>query len=306
MRFPIVLLLLIASGCASTTPRETAPAPDSRAVTILDGEGGSVVGWRDMVDVAASADVVIIGEMHGHELGLDVAASLWEDLLASDGLSPALSLEFFGRDMQGLIDDYLTGVIDEDAFRELANRSPGNYPPGHARMVNAAKDADVRVFAANAPRRYSTLARTGGLERLEELRVSQSGLYEVPEPMDVGDYRDRFFELFAGMMASHGGSEDPAEQEEQIEGFFRAQSVWDATMADTISRAAADGNAPVVHVVGQFHSDRDGGLVQRLRAQRPDASIVTISMIGSSGAALVDEDVGRADYVVMVGDGDTP
>ena len=302
MRFPTVILLaLILTGCAQRPIAET-PAQDPRAVTILDGDAGSVIGWRELVDAASSADVVIIGEMHGHDLGLDVAASLWEDLLARDDTTAALSLEFFARDQQGHLDDYLTDVVDEEKFRTLARRSEGNYPAGHARMVDAAKSSGARVYAANAPSRYTTLARNDGFQRLENLRVSQATYFQLPEDVDVGDYRDRFFELFAGMMTSHGGSEDPDEQQEQIEGYFRAQSVWDATMAHTISRAVADGHAPVVHVVGQFHADHDGGLVQRLQARRPGVSIVSISMSDGTGAVLVDEDVGRADYVVMVGE----
>lgn len=302
MRLPTLILLAITlTGCAHH-PITDAPAQDPRAVTILDGDAGSVIGWRQLVDAASRADVVIIGEMHSHDLGLDVAASLWEDLLAQDETTAALSLEFFARDEQAHLDDYLTGVVDEATFRTLARRTDGNYPSGHARMVDAAKNAGARVYAANAPSRYTTLARQDGYQRLEDLRTSQAMYVQLPEEVDVGDYRDRFFDLFAGMMASHGGSDDPEEQQNQIEGFFRAQSVWDATMAHTISGALADGHAPVVHVVGQFHADHDGGLVQRLRARRPGVSIVTISMSDATGAVLLDEDVGRADYLVMVGE----
>lgn len=292
--FVIILLAAALTGCANK-PATSEPPPDARAVAIVD-DAGAAVGWRELVDAASAAEVVIIGEIHGHELGLDVAASLWEDLLAQEGASPALSLEFFSRDTQPYIDDYLTGVIDDEEFQRLTRRTPGNYPPGHARMVESARTADVRVFAANAPSRYTTLARTGGMQRLETLRASQARLVQVPDDVDVDDYRDRFFDLFAGMMASHGGgSTDPEEQQDLIDGFFRAQSVWDATMAETISRAVADGHAPVVHVVGQFHSDHDGGLVQRLRSRRPGVSIVTVSM-----ADEADDEPGRADFVVNV------
>ena len=57
-------------------------------------------------------DVVIIGEMHGHGRGLAVAAALWDDLLARGTGNPALSMEFFERDHQVHIDDYLADLAE--------------------------------------------------------------------------------------------------------------------------------------------------------------------------------------------------
>ena len=297
MKRLLIAALALITGCATTPSPESTP-PDPRAVTIL-ARDGVTTSWEVMLDAAATADVVIIGELHGHVLGLDVAASLWDDLLVGAD-DPALSLEFIDRDHQAALDDYLLDVIDEETFRDLARRSDGNYPPGHARMVEAAKASGARVYAANAPRRYTAVARDDGLHALRDLRASQQRLYDVPDSIDNGDYRRRFDEVMGGMMAAHGADDiDEEERQTRLDGFFRAQQVWDATMAATISRALADGPRPVVHVVGQFHADHDGGTLLALRERRPDAKIVTISMEDS--ADLADEDVGRADFIILVG-----
>ena len=285
----------------SGTP-EAAATLEPRGVPVFDGYSGSAISWEEMVDAAASADVVVIGEMHGHEQGLATAAALWEDILARDALQPALSLEFFGRDKQALLDDYLLDVLDEEAFKKAASRVAGNYPPGHRAMVEAAKKAGVRVYGANSPRRYSTKARKDGFESLDGLRGSQKALFEKPGGLPEGAYRDRFFEQFRGMLASHGGEDlTEEEMEDRIEGYFRAQSVWDATMAGTISRAMLEGNRPVVQVVGQFHSDHHGGLIDQIWKHRPGARVVTLSMVNETDFA--GEDTGRADFVVVVGSG---
>lgn len=306
-------LLLGLGGCASTGHQTGERAADQveavplepRGVVVFDGATGSVAGWDAMVGAAAGADVVVIGEMHGHALGLASAAALWEDVIArsAGGSGPALSLEFFTRDEQAAIDDYLTGVTDEDGFREATARTDGNYPEGHRAMLEAAKDAGLRVLGSNAARRYTTLAREDGYAALAELRASQRALFETPAGSPAGPYRDRFFELFRGMMASHGGADQTeAELDSKIEGYFRAQSVWDATMGGTVARAIALEHRPVVQVVGQFHSDHRGGLIAAIERARPGARIVTVSMVEGPGFGGDDGgDLGRADFVVDVG-----
>lgn len=302
-------MVLMLGGCAATG-HGPAEEPllltlEPRDVPVFDGSTGSGVAWETMVGAAAGADVVVIGEMHGHVLGLASAAALWEDVIrdAPGGARPALSLEFFPRDEQVSIDDYLMGVTDEDGFRKAAGRSEGNYPEGHRAMLEAAKDAGLPVYASNAPRRYTTRAREDGYAALAGLRASQRALFVVPESLPEGPYRDRFFDLFRGMLASHGGAEQSeSELDARIEGYFRAQSMWDATMADTAARAVAEGHRPVVQVVGQFHADYTGGLISAIERARPGVRIVTISMVegprfgGDDGG-----DLGRADFVVDVG-----
>ncbi len=70
-------------------------------------------------------------------------------------------------------------------------------------------------------------------------------------------------------------------------------------MADSIIDALARGNRPIVHVVGQFHSDFDGGLVTRLRADQPAVNILTISVIDAPAPERPsEEDYGRAGVLV--------
>ncbi|MEO0716620.1 MAG: ChaN family lipoprotein, partial [Planctomycetota bacterium] len=110
------LAVLAASllGCAQTSKGDGPP------LTI------SPTPWQTMVADAATADVVIIGEQHSHPVGLPMMAQLFADTLAeaqAAGRSPALALEFIERDHQLALDDYLAGLIDEEAFRSRTNRT---------------------------------------------------------------------------------------------------------------------------------------------------------------------------------------
>lgn len=300
-----ILLALVAAlalaGCAGAPRAQTAPPPpDPRGVTILRGEDGSPVTWSRFCAEAALSDVVMIGETHGHPLGLAAAAALWEDLLAITG-DPALSLEFFERDTQAGLDDYLLGITDRDAFEKATGRGPGNYPEGHRAMVEAARIASVPVVAANAPRRYVRIARREGYERLRRFTDEQRRLFRIPDEVPQTRYRDDFMSLMTGGGAAAHGSADAAERERAAAEMFRSQVLWDWTMAESIARALEHRSRPVVHVVGRFHSDFRGESVRALELLRPGVRVLTLSFVAAETDSLREEDRGRADFVVYVG-----
>lgn len=102
-----------------------------------------------------------------------------------------------------------------------------------------------------------------------------------------------------------------------MEGLFRAQALWDWTMADSIASLIARGtrenySKPVVQVIGRFHVDHEGGTVQALRQLAPDARIITITfidanppnmnnLVAAATPLLAEEDKDRADFVIYVG-----
>jgi uncharacterized iron-regulated protein len=264
-----LLCVSFAAACASTNP---IPAKEARSVAVFHAGNGARASWDELVGAAAGAEVVFVGENHGHPLGLASAAALFDDVLARSP-NAALSLEFFERDEQSRLDDYLTGVADETTFEKRTDRRPGNFPPGHRAMIEAARNAHRPVHAANAPWQYTTLARKEGYERLAQLTPEQRRLFRIPDELATGRYRAA----------------------------FHAQQLWDWTMADSITTALASGEAPVVHVVGHFHVDFEGGTAQALTRLRPGTRAVKITFITAWSDALRDEDKERADFVVYVG-----
>jgi hypothetical protein len=139
-----------------------------------------------------------------------------------------------------------------------------------------------------------------------------------------GDYHLRFAEVMAAMAAAHArpaadeantADEDDAVEPDaqddsepapvdphQFDAGFRSQMLWDATMAASIARARPSRTAKVVHIVGQFHSDFEGGTVLELRRRLPLARILTISMQRAEPDALREEDIGRADVIIYTGE----
>ncbi len=279
------------------------PPPDPRAVTILRGTDGSPVDFEALASAASGAEAVIIGENHGHALGLAFAAALFDDVVARTDRA-ALSMEFFERDQQAALDDYLAGLTDETAFKKAAGRTASNYPPGHRDMVEAAKAAKLPVYAANNPRVYNRAASRHGYERLESLTAAQRRLFRIPDELPTGRYRadfDKIMDKPHTMPGAEPKEETPEEKTRRIDNGFRSQSLWDWTMAETVADALDEKRAPVVHVVGRFHSDFRGGLIQALEKLRPGTGVLTISVIPEWSDTLRDDDRDRADFVVYVG-----
>jgi hypothetical protein len=99
--------------------------------------------------------VVLLGENHSdpeaHAIELDVFKRLHQS--RPEGLS--LSLEFYDREAQAVMDEFTSGLVTRDVFLRDA-RAPSNavdYQP----MLDYCKEKGLNAIAANCPRRYSRM-----------------------------------------------------------------------------------------------------------------------------------------------------
>lgn len=176
-------------------------------------------------------------------------------------------MEMLERDSQRLVDMYLAGEIDREAFRTTARLWP-NYQEHYEPAVEFAREGGHDVLAANVYRPVASRVAREGLD---------SAIGEVWAAASVdaspGEYRDRF----DAVMSGHGGMDGAV-----MDRFFAAQCIKDDTMAESISRRIAcdPGEPPVViHWNGRFHSDFGLGTVERLRSRQPDLNIAVVSML---------------------------
>jgi uncharacterized iron-regulated protein len=308
------------SGQQSTPDREAALArwqqeasARSAAPVAFDGRTGERLSagiWNDLADRIADVDVVIVGEKHDDATGHAVELRITELVVRKYGEASALSMEMLERDEQPEVNDYLDDIIDADTFIKLTNSADwaakGSWTTWYQPMIDEAKANGAQVIAANAPRRYVRIARQDGYERLESLDPQRQALFDVPVGSLEGPYRDRFIELMSAPIPTPDAASRPnphagAASTDLLDSSFRSQMLWDATMAASIDRALDHGVNKVVHVVGQFHSDFEGGTTQQLRARRPGVTILTISLQPVEATGLRDEDRDRADVVIYTG-----
>jgi uncharacterized iron-regulated protein len=303
-----------------------------------DGDTGRPLSFTQLADRCRDADVIFFGEQHSDAVCNQLEAQVLYALLADDR-PPALAMEFFEADTQAALDAYLLGRLDEATFRDETRQNRA-YVLAHRPLIELCRSGRVPVLAANAPRRLVRDYRRSDLP-YEDFRAgldADERRWLPPENAYLeGPYRDRFFDLMGGM--SHGDN-DASEAEDEAEpapggmppattqpttmpadampasampadampdmsamteGFYRAQLLWDETMA----RSIADYRARylrrrVMLIVGVFHVADTGGTVAKYRRLRPDDRVITVTYAGTSDGRLAfdPEDRGAGDVIV--------
>lgn len=283
----VLFLTCIAPGCTS--------APDGplhvsdvgilvrEDVAIIEPTSNDRVDWSELLIQIDRADVILLGEQHDHAVGHAIQLAVVEDVMDKYPNS-VLALEMLERDEQELVDDYMEGFIDAKTFATLTHSTNwgarGGWAAWYQPIIDAVKDRGGTVVAANAPRRYVRLARTDGYERIDELPIARRVYIDYPKELSGGKYRERFWDF-----ANHGDEEESEEinldvldPEDPLLPVFRSQQAWDATMAQSVANALSLDNHKVVLLVGQFHVEYDGGIVQELRQRAPHAKVLVISI----------------------------
>jgi len=302
---------LFVAGCATTGTQSSVRGGGGDSDIqprdmVAMGSDGTAIPWEALVARAAAADVVILGELHDDFPGHRFQTALVEALLEQQRF--AVCLEMLERDEQAFVDAFLADEISQETFVDITDSmdwgAKGRWNDFYQPTIDAAKAAGAPVVAANAPRRFTRLARLEGFERLAAFAEAYPGHFVVPEPIDEGDYAERFKNTMRHHSAAPApkkgkkGAESggmPPMTEEKLATFFRAQQVWDATMADSVVKAQRD-HGKAVLLIGQFHTDHRGGTLLRMKAAAPELQYLTISVQKASERSEEDRD--RADIVV--------
>jgi uncharacterized iron-regulated protein len=240
--------------------------------TVFDGKGNPAT-LAQIIDAAGSADVVFLGEQHddatAHAVQLEIFRLAIERF--SKERKVALSLEMFERDVQVILNEYLSGLITEPQF--LAGSRPwGNYKTDYRPLVELAKEKKLAVIAANAPRRYVNMVSRMGRDSLNGLSKEAK---KWLAPLPFGDPSDEYTKKFNALM---GANRDPAAASPHFPIVF-SQALWDATMAYSISESLKKNKGElVVHLNGGFHTEGRLGTVEQLLKYQSKARIIVVTM----------------------------
>ncbi len=286
----VALAVALLGGCT------TLPDPTTLPMYAATSDDAERLAWNEVVSQAMAAEVVVIGEEHDDAVTHALQAALVADVLALDPRT-AVSLEMLERHEQPIVNAWLADEIDTATFVQRTGSNSwfdwdGFYQP----VLDAAKSAGCVVIAANAPRSYVSRARLEGYEPLRALPEDERALFDLPANLDQGRYWLRFRDTMKGFRGDDAS-------DEEIRRTFRSQLVWDATMAASITDALdRDDIDRVIHLVGRFHSDHEGGTIREVKRLRPNVRVLTITGVGGNdGAELAEDDRGRADVVVYTG-----
>lgn len=268
--------VLTAVALAAAVVSAQAPADTLAGRFAVFTGAGQPSGLDAIVDAVRPGDVLFLGEQHDDRTGHALELRILEAIAARHPV--VLALEMFETDVQIVLDEYASGLVDERSFL-AASRPWGNYTADYAPLVDFAKARGAAVVASNAPTRYVRLVTRDGLSALAHLTADARTLLppDVAEPSDT--LAARFVALMTRLGAAHGsGGPTPHEM-------LAGQNLRDATMAWSIARArAAHPEAVVVHVNGSFHSADRLGIPEHLARVRPETRAVVVTMQRGSPA----------------------
>lgn len=265
-------------------------APETNDFRIFDG-AGKAVELAQIVQAFKDADAVFVGEQHddqiAHRLQLEILKSAFE----THGKSRAivLSMEMFERDAQIIVDEYLADLINESNFI-ASSRAWTNYKTDYRPLVEFAKLNKIPVAAANAPRRYVNRVSRLGKDSLEILSPAAR---QTVAPLPFADASEKYSQKFRALMGA---------TEMHNSNMLAAQSLWDATMADSIHKSLKQHrNALVINLNGSFHSENRLGAPEHLLKYNPKTRIVVVTIKPSANFPNFDSATDRdtGDFVIL-------
>ncbi|HZY38480.1 MAG TPA: ChaN family lipoprotein [Mucilaginibacter sp.] len=243
------------------------------------------ISLDDIANDMSTADVLFFGEEHNDSTGHYLEYALFKRLAKKYPQKIALSMEMFETDCQNVLNEYLSGFIQEKNMITDA-RAWHNYKD-YRPLIELAKSDSIPVVAANAPRRYVNMVNRSALVGLTGLNdISKSYLPPLPIDTATGAYYEKFLQIMGGH-AQMGGMH-----------MFQSQNLWDATMGWSIARfSKKHKDYKVFHVNGSFHSEGKLGAAAQLKKYAPKLRILNI-------AVYCDESYDNPDWTKLSKNGD--
>ena len=200
--------------------------------------------------------------------------------------------EFFERDDQLIIDEYISGDIELNNFKKEV-KLWDNFSTDYEPLLKLAKSLKTPFIATNIPRRYASIVAKKGIDALREL-PGQAKRLMMPLGLRV-DTNLRSYKSMLSINMGHGMSMDPLNM-------VYAQAVKDATMAESIVRNSRQGYT-FIHFNGSYHSDFYEGIAYYLGVYsvRNSIDLITISTVEQEDIDRLNEDnFGRADFIICI------
>lgn len=283
----LLCLLLAACSARRVEPQAGSPGAGLPATgALLDG-AGRPMGETQFREMAAGADLVLLGETHDSPCDHAQQARLIR-LMAAAGRGPAIGLEMVPAVLQPELDRFNRGEIGPDGLAEAVDwpRTWG-YPFDLYRPIfMAAAELKLPVYGLNVPHAVVRAVARGGLESLTpQQRALVPGNIVEPSPAQLESLREVY--------SMHGNpDDDPA----RFSRFVLAQSLWDTAMAAKALDVRRATGRPVAVVAGGGHVEFGWGIELRAASLDPSVNVFTV-MPWRGGDAPVPEGYAEALYV---------
>ncbi|MCB1174015.1 MAG: ChaN family lipoprotein [Leptospiraceae bacterium] len=294
--FKHTLVLTLFIGMSFFANNRDLYATDPQSWSLFASRGNRI-DWSALTQQAASAEVVLFGELHNNPVAHWLQLQLMQSLVLSGKTQTTvrqnqwcLGLEMFSTDQNAVLAEWSKNLINDNSLENDIRLWP-NYKTDYQPLLHFARSRNFCIFGSNAPRRYANLVARKGFDALADLpREALPWLPRLPIDFDpeIPSYK-RMQQMKSAAHGSHG-----------LPWLAQAQALKDATMAWQIRRRII-ANQRVLHINGRYHSDNQEGIVWYLKRMRPDTQMITISTATQSDVStLQPTNYDLADYIIIV------
>jgi uncharacterized iron-regulated protein len=239
----------------------------------------------DSVDFLMDYDVIFIGEEHESRFSHAAELTILEGLEKRDS-NLVLALEMFERDVQHILDAYLTGEISEKEFLEQSRPWP-NYLEDYRPLIEFAKRKGMAVIAANIPRRAA--AAVTKVNEISPDVMGEDGKY-LPRTLHLDS--KEYYERFASSMREMPHFTPMKGM--KVNGLYKAQVLKDSVMAAAVEPFL---DRRIVFCCGHFHCDYHLGIPYQLQKNHPRLKIAVIAMASSVENLFMEDRSKVADFI---------
>ncbi len=221
---------------------------------------GTRVTLQELLSTAADSRIVYVGETHDNVASHRLELSLLKGLNELHPGRQALGMEMFSRSQQAALDRWVAGKLDEKSFlKESRWYDNWSFDFAYYRdILLYARDHHIPVIALNAEKKLVETVRSK-----PPIELTAAERQQLPE-LDMTDQYQR-----AMAMAFFSGHDHT---NLQLDGFLRAQTLWDETMAESAARYLAQPAAKEMHlmvIAGGNHISYGFGIPRRAFRRLP-------------------------------------
>jgi len=269
---------------------------------ITDTAGGELLAPAALADRLADTGILFVGENHGdagfHAVQLEVIR-----MLHAAGRQVLVGVEMLPYTAQPALDCWNEGRCTEPEFLAQADwyRHWGYHWNYYRDIFRFARAQRIPVYALNSPREVIRAVRAGGLAALEPGPAARFPPRLAPAS---AEHEALYRAAFAADDPQHMG---PA----ALEGLYRAQAAWDATLGwNALAALAQHGGSGAILVVllGAGHATYGLGAERQVApyARRPMASLVPVPVEDRQGRPVTRVSAAYANFLWGVPPPTTP
>lgn len=305
MKYDFVRGLLLAGllpGLASAADLYRLPIGDAgrsdRVITVgldavTDTATGEQIPPAELARRLAGVDILFVGENHTNE---DFHAVQFHAIRAlhEAGREVHIGLEMFPWTEQAHLDRWNDGLYTEAGFVEVADwyGNWGYHWNYYRDIFLYARRHGLPMHAVNAPRELVRKIRQDGFESLDEEEAAGF----PPRPAPASEEHRRMYRAFF--------DEDDAlhMSESALEGLYRAQTAWDATMGwNALKALEAHGGEEAIMIVliGAGHATYGLGSERQIRpwTDRGIASLIPVPVSVRDGTPVREVQASFASFI---------